>query len=195
MASNDRTQFITIGARNQAITDREEHDFYATDPEVLEKIYPQLHLSHNVWEPACGQGHLSEVLVAHGHNVRSTDLIDRGYGQGGIDFFETNEQYDGDILTNPPYGRLALPFVKHALETVTDGHKVVCLLKLTFLEGIERGDFYKDFPPHYVYVSRSRVSCPLNADFATYRGRTAISYAWYVWEKGYKGETTLRWFN
>ena len=20
-------------------------------------------------------------------------------------------------------------------------------------------------------------------------------YAWYVWEKGYKGKTTLRWFN
>lgn len=41
-------------------------------------------LHKNVWECSCGQGHLSEVLNKNGYNVKSTDLIDRGYGIGGL---------------------------------------------------------------------------------------------------------------
>jgi hypothetical protein len=26
-------------------------------------------------------------------------------------------------------------------------------------------------------------------------GGSAVAYAWYIWEKGYKGDTILRWFN
>lgn len=26
-------------------------------------------------------------------------------------------------------------------------------------------------------------------------GGSAAAYAWFVWEKGYKGETTVKWFN
>ena len=26
-------------------------------------------------------------------------------------------------------------------------------------------------------------------------GGSAVAYAWYIWEKGYKGETILKWFN
>jgi len=26
-------------------------------------------------------------------------------------------------------------------------------------------------------------------------GGGAIAYAWFVWEKGYKGDTVLKWFN
>jgi hypothetical protein len=33
-----------------------------------------------------GTGDISIVLQPHGHEVVSTDLIDRGYGQGGLDF-------------------------------------------------------------------------------------------------------------
>jgi len=35
-----------------------------------------------IWEPACGDGAISRVLEAAGYQVISTDLIDRGYGQG-----------------------------------------------------------------------------------------------------------------
>jgi hypothetical protein len=31
-------------------------------------------------------GSISEVLIEHGHDVISTDLVDRGYGTGGVDF-------------------------------------------------------------------------------------------------------------
>lgn len=42
--------------------------------------------SNKVWECACGEGHLSKVLKNRGYEVLSTDLIDRGYGIGNIDF-------------------------------------------------------------------------------------------------------------
>ena len=65
--------------------------------------------------------HLSERLIELGYEVRSTDLIDRGYGEGGIDFLQTTEMWDGDILTNPPY-KYAKEFIEHAM---TDRKSVV----------------------------------------------------------------------
>lgn len=35
----------------------------------------------------------------------------------------------------------------------------------------------------------------MNGDFGKYAKSNAICYAWYVWEKGYKGETIIRWMN
>lgn len=26
-------------------------------------------------------------------------------------------------------------------------------------------------------------------------GGSAVAYCWYIWEKGYMGETTVKWFN
>lgn len=74
---------VTIGDRNVALEERQKDDFYATDPKALELLLPNESLAPNVWECACGMGHLSKVLEAHNYNVTSTDLIYRGYGRGG----------------------------------------------------------------------------------------------------------------
>lgn len=34
----------------------------------------------------------------------------------------------------------------------------------------------------------------MNGDFDMY-GSSAAAYAWFVWEKGYQGETIVKWFN
>lgn len=191
----ERKVFATIGARNIALTEREKDDFYATDPHALELVLPQLDLSPNVWECACGMGHLSEVLKAHGHNVLSTDLVDRGYGTPNIDFLDTHGVFDGDIVTNPPY-TLALDFVQKALDVVTDGHKVVMFLKIQFLEGQKRRKFFDENPPEFIYVSSSRIQCPMSGDFTYWNNKqSAMCFAWFVWRKGFKGEPRIRWFN
>ena len=71
---------LMLGVNPNAI--REKNDFYATNPHALEIAMPIFKdiLHNNVWECACGQGHLSEVLKDNGYNVKSTDLVDRGYG-------------------------------------------------------------------------------------------------------------------
>lgn len=73
-----------LGARNECKEDREEHDYYATEPKATELLMQLEKFNHNIWECACGEGHISKVLEKYGYNVRSTDLIDRGFGRGGV---------------------------------------------------------------------------------------------------------------
>lgn len=172
--------------------EREKDDFYATDPLAVEWLCEIEQLRHDIWEPACGQGHIAKVLVEHGFNVRSTDLINRGYGQGGVDFFAQTEAWEGDIVTNPPF-KYAQEFVEHAMELVKPGGKVCMFMKLQYLEGNTRRKLYDKYPPKRVWVSSSRIKCARAGEDFT--GGSMIAFAWYIWEKGYEGETTLKWFN
>lgn len=181
-----------IGAHNLSIDERQAEDYYATDPIAAEWLIKIEHLNHNIWECACGEGHLAKVFKDHGYNVRSTDLIDRGYGMGGVDFLQQNEPYYGDIITNPPY-KYAEDFIKHGLALVGNVNKVCMLLKVQFLEGKARKQLFKDYPPKTVWVSSSRIKHGINGDFSHANSMMAI--AWYVWEKGYNGDTTVKWFN
>ena len=113
--------------------------------------------------------------------------------RGGVDFLSSSETFDGDIITNPPY-KYAIEFVEKAISSVTSGHKVAMLLRLSFLEGISRRKLFDRHPPKTVYVASKRILCAKNGDFENSDG-SAIAYAWFVWEKGFVGEPTLRWFN
>lgn len=156
---NSRSCHATLGARNYAQNERESNDYYATEPKALELLLEQETFDKSVWECACGEGHLSKVLKAHGHKVFSTDLIDRGYGIGGIDFLKWESEFQGDIITNPPY-KYALEFVEKALEVIPEGHKVAMFLKLQFLEGKARRKFFeKSPPPKGLCLDRSFVLC------------------------------------
>lgn len=194
--SNPNTIFTTIGASNHSQKEREDNDFYATDPRALELLLEREQFDPLIWECACGKGHLSEVLRKHGYIVYSTDLVDRGYGVGGTDFLSTQTSFCGDIITNPPY-KLAQEFVEHALSLVSDGNRVAMFLKLTFLEGKNRRKLFDIAPPRYIYVSSSRLQCAMGGDFETYKqgAGSAVAYAWFIWEKGFSGEPTVRWFN
>ena len=70
-----------MGARTYANEAREENDYYATEPKAIELLLNEVKFAHDILEPACGEGHMSKVLKAHGYNVSSYDLIDRGFGQ------------------------------------------------------------------------------------------------------------------
>ena len=127
----------------------------------------------------------------------SSDIVDRGYyGTNIKDFLkETHCDDDFDILTNPPY-KYAKEFVLKALELVANGRKVCMFLKLTFLEGKSRfNELFSKYPPKNIYVFSERVMCAKNGDFETMKagGGSAVAYAWYVWEKGYQGKTTIEW--
>lgn len=186
-----------MGARNGALENREENDYYATDPRALELFLDKFYedgerLCDNVWECACGEGHLSNVLHRYGYSVYSSDLVDRGYGADVRDFLASRHNWCGDIVTNPPY-KYAKEFVLQALNNVSNGNKVIFFLKCQFLEGQDRlKNIYKDNPPKYVYVHSSRQNCAKNGDFNKYTSAT-LCYCWFVWQKGFKGETILRW--
>ena len=126
--------FRNLGASNHSIGERQSEDYYATEPkaaELLLEIIPEL---NNIWECACGEGHLAKVFNSAGKLAKATDLIDRGYGDVE-NFLLCSESYrNGDIVTNPPY-IYAQQFVEHALSLVDTGRYVCMFLKVLFLEG------------------------------------------------------------
>ena len=183
--------FKTLGASNHVDAEREQHDYYATEPKATELLLKLEKFHKDILEPACGEGHISKVLKKHGYKVTSYDIIDRGYGEV-YDFFKIN-YWHGDIITNPPY-KYAQKFVEHALEIIPEGNKVAFFLKILFLKGKARKKLFEKNPPKYVYVSSSRLKCAKNGDFEKYSS-SAVAYAWFIWEKGYKGNTIIKWFN
>lgn len=196
---NSKAIYSCHGASNHSDTEREVNDYYATPPSAVEMLLELENFSKSIMEPACGQGHIAEVLKSHGYTVCATDLVNRGYGVWGVDFFNINEPTDMDIITNPPYS-MAKEFVEHAMEIVTDGHKVAMFLKLTFLEGQGRRELFRKYPPKIVYVSTSRIGCAKNGKFkkdknGNLKADSAVAYCWYVWQKGFNGAPTLKWFN
>ena len=80
---NYKSIYTTLGASNHTDKEREQNDYYATDSIAIDALLSKTALSHNLWECACGEGHLSKRLSEYGYDVKSTDLIYRGFGEGG----------------------------------------------------------------------------------------------------------------
>lgn len=195
---NNKSTYVMLGASNHTDKERQNDDYYATNPHALELLLDSLkrdgiELHKYIWECACGQGHLSDVLEKNGYITTNTDLVDRGYKNNflQLDFLTTNTIFDGDILTNPPY-KYAKEFVEHALDTLNDGYYCIMFLKIQFLEGQARLNLFRKYPPKYVYVNSARQLCAMNGEFEKYKA-TAICYCWFIWEKGYIEEPIIRW--
>lgn len=195
---NNKSTYVMLGASNHSDKERQNDDYYATDPHALELFLNSfkrdgVKIHKYIWECACGEGHLSNILEKNGYVTTNTDLVDRGYKNNfqQLDFLTTDTIFDGDILTNPPY-KYAREFVEHALDILKDGYYCIMLLKIQFLEGQARLNLFKKYPPKYVYVNSARQICAMNGKFDKYKS-TAICYCWFVWQKGFKGEPVIRW--
>lgn len=197
---NKRSVFTTMGATGHSTYEREQHDFYATDPVAIDRLAAKFEIPHKVWECACGAGHLSERLLQLGHEVYSSDLVERGYGKGGVDFLSFDaEKFMNEIrgvsciITNPPY-KFTTEFVLQALRLLPDGGIACFFLKTVALESKGRYDrIYRFAPPKYIFQCIERVLCVKNGDFEHFKGSSAQAYAWFVWEKGFHGKPTLDW--
>lgn len=185
---DSKTNLRTIGASCASNEEREENDFYATDPNAVQLLLNKESFSNSILEPCCGEGHISKVLIENGYDVVSSDLIDRGFGEQK-NFFDY-KKFNGDIVTNPPY-KYAKEMVEKSLEIIPDGHKVAMLLRIQFLESEKRKEFFKQYPTETVYVSPKRMQCAKNGDFEHY-SNGAVMFAWFVWRKGYKGPIKIK---
>lgn len=193
---NKNSVYTTLGASNHTEDEREPDDFYATDPVAIDLLLKAEKPSPYIWECACGAGHLTKRLEAYSYCVYSSDIKNRDFPSAITqDFLKATElpYEECDIITNPPY-KYAKEFVLKALELLADGRKCYMFLKLTFLEGLDRyRDLFAKSPPRTVYVFPRRVLCAKNGDFEGLKGGSAVAYAWFVWEKGYRGRTTVDW--
>ena len=189
---NKPTAFVQMGASNHSLLEREENDFYATDPSAIDDLLKYETFDKNIWECAVGQGHLAERLKRYGYKVKCSDLVDRGYPETEIiDFLKEKHNFNGDIITNPPY-KYCTEFILNALDSIPYEHKVAMFLKLQTLEGQKRYEkIYSKYPPKTVYVFSKRKKCFTNG---IDDGRSsAVCYAWFIWVKGEYTTTKLKW--
>lgn len=173
--------------RVRSSKDRQLEDFYATSPEAVEYLLQFEKFNHRIIEPACGMGHISEVLIKEGYQVSSFDLIDRGYGLGHIDFL-TSPLFDevkgqADIITNCPYS-IAFEFISRALEVTAQ--KVAMLLPLEYIGRCNWCNHLQN-----VYIFARKIDIAKDGDFETYHNKNMKDYAWLVFNLKYKGDPTI----
>lgn len=179
---------------------RVEDDYYATNPQDTQAFMDLIKSEYNLegksaLEPAAGGGHISEVLKQNGMKVTSRDLVNRGYydSESGIDFLSDKEKENFDfVITNPPFS-IAKQFIDKSLE-VSD--LVFIFAKLQFLEGKARKKWFSSIPLKYVYVYSYRANPWRNGESVDENGKkwsSTMAFAWYVFDKSYVGEPTLRW--
>ena len=182
-------------------TQRVENDFYATNPKAVNMILNKYNFyAQNILEPCVGQGHIAHVIdefYNHSKNITAIDIVDRGYPNTIVtDFlnYQTEKRYDG-IITNPPYS-LAKEFVEKGMELLTDNGQMLMFLKIQFLEGAKRKDFFKKYPPKYIYVFTNRMATWNNGEPLDPKGKrwaTTMCHAWFIWEKNSMTEPIIRW--
>lgn len=152
--------------------ERVEHDFYPTPDEATHALLPFIaDFPETIWEPACGDGAIARILAQRGQ-VIGTDLVDRGYGKGGVDFLATTKPLAKAMVTNPPFGKLAEQFFVHA-EYLGIPY-IAMLFNVNFWHAAKRINLWRRRPPSAVLALTWRL------DF-TGSDSPYFNCVWVVW--------------
>lgn len=178
-----KSKHLSIVGHN-VLNDRIQDDFYPTPIEATEKLLQVIKLDGDIWECACGDGAISNVLLQHGYRVYSSDLVDRGFGSGNEDFLQSDLKAD-NIVTNPPF-KLSLEFALKALQVVRK--KAIFFHKLVFLESKKRHEqLFSLNKLQQVFVLKKRLP------FKGYKNGGLMCFAWFIFDVNYNGKPTIDW--
>ena len=131
---NKKSAFTTIGAAGHANHARQSEDYYATEPKATELLCELEQFSHDVWEPACGEGHMVKVLQSKGYNVRASDLIDRGGGTRYMIFLIWEMLSGTEILSPTLHTDMPKSLLKRLWALFLKGIRSLCFSNLPFLK-------------------------------------------------------------
>lgn len=182
--------------------ERAVNDYYATNPKAV-KMLLEKHVfdTKAVLEPCIGGGHIADAIknfYSKDIDITGIDIVDRGYPNTIVHDFltwETDKKFNS-IITNPPYS-IAQEFIEKGMELLSDSGQMAMFLKLPFLEGVKRKEFFEKYPPKYIYVFRSRMptwknGSEINPDTGK-KWQEVICFAWFIWAKNSKTEPIIRW--
>lgn len=143
------------------IFEREQHEHYVEQLWCTELLLAAEDFDGQIWDPACGYGTIPRACKAAGYSVIATDIVDRGYGQGGQNFLAFSRKLVApvdNVICNPPFD-LAEAFIDQALRFARK--KVAMLLPLTFLSsGGRYDDFMGGWPVSRIHFLSTRPSMP-----------------------------------
>jgi hypothetical protein len=184
------------GARSvmaRRVEQRDSLDYFPTPPwatrALVERVLPHLGVgltrTNTVWECACGEGHMSEVLAEYA-TVIASDIASYRPEQKVQDFLDAAmmaPEVDW-VITNPPFGDRTTRFILRAFEIA---HVGVAMFTRTqwATEGVGRYDLiFRDRPPTCFAPFVERV--PLCKGRWDPDGSTATAYCWLIWALGKK---------
>ena len=155
-----------------------KNDFVETPKEITKLLLNNEKFEGNILEPCCGNGAISEILKKEGYKVISSDLNEYGYGEIK-DVFDIKEEYD-NIITNPPFSiKLAIPIQRYLFSKTKK--KLVLLWFLKNVGQMLEGKSIEGLKYVYIIGKVNWIETKLGWKFA-----------WYVWEKGYKGDVMIK---
>lgn len=188
-----RGLFAATGKKSEPI-ERIPQDFYPTPVDVTRALIraegKRLDSFDTIWEPAAGDGammfELNKALTAR---IIPSDIIDRGIGADIKSFFDYTVPPAKAIVTNPPFSLVNWRdgkgrWITHALGTLKVDYMAL-LLPWTWPGAGHLGKVWDTHPPSLVYLLTWKV------DF-TGQGAPPQNNAWWIWDRGHRGETIMR---
>jgi hypothetical protein len=139
-------------------TTRDEKDFYCTPDAAFKPLLSVLPIDADFYEPCAGDGRLIRWLRESGRNCDGSDLYPPHefgglYDPRPMDYLK-DTRYRDFVITNPPF-TLAFEMCKHARQF---SREFMFLLRLSFLESDDRGDWLTENEPGALFVLRKRPS-------------------------------------
>jgi hypothetical protein len=91
---------------------------------VTEQLLAAVTFRGPIQDPCCGSGRIPPVARGFGYEATGSDIVDRGFGVGDVDFF-TDTTLRATLIFNPPSGRntdptLSTRFILHALKVAEE---------------------------------------------------------------------------
>ena len=167
--------------------DRDALDRYYTPPDLAAELLDLLPWSETgptvVLEPSVGGGSFARHLKNRGYASRliGVDLDPDAVGfrwcdpPGVLGDFEELDLSDRGaqwVVGNPPYANAQ----KHVEQALKAAPRVAFLLRLAFLESLERVPFWKEFPCRSIWVLSKRPSF-------TGGSTDSCAYGWFFWDR------------
>lgn len=166
-----------------------------------EGIWPIIDLEDRMplrmWEPCAGDGRIVRCLNQHGFKTLASDIADYHVRdvpiQTGVDFLEVAElpKGVGGIITNPPF-KPAMRMVEKAVGMVPYS---AWLLRLQFLESIDRLPFFRENPPARIWISSRRMPMMHRLGWDGPIAPSNVCYAWFIWDAGAEKTKQFDWFD
>jgi len=163
---------------------RQADDWYRESRLAVEALFDEVIFTGPIHDPACGDGLIPIIAQEQGYAASGSDLVGRGYGEGGIDFL-TDFTSRTTLIFNAPYS-LNEAFISHALAVASA--EVAAIARVTFLCGQWRyRNLWAPSPPASLCRCRDARACrPVTVRA---RQRTVLlTMPGSVWSKG-----PLRW--
>lgn len=194
------------GNRMKSMRTRHPRDFYETPLDLADEAFRHFHMDEHpkidtglAMDAGCGSGIWGKALCSqfvmevHGVDIEpkiANDNADYYNKVFTYDFLNYKNDLMYDIVYgNPPYS-LAEKFIRHSFELIKPYGYIFFLLRLSFLEGIERGKtLFRYHPLKRVYVCSRRPSF-FSSD-GEHHTTDTLAYAMFLWQKCYVGKPEI----